>query len=103
MPLKSYGVLKGRAVDRKMELEASSPHFQVHVQADKVDFRLAINVKSVQAPFDLLYFLDDNFKHPITEQLAKLNLASTKSRSRIVRRGELPWTTSGRIYLMSLR
>jgi len=73
MPLKSYGVLKGRAVDRKIELESSSPHFQVHVQADKLDFRLAINVKSVQAPFDLLYFLDDNFKHPITEQLAKLN------------------------------
>jgi uncharacterized protein YukJ len=74
MPLeKSYGVLKGRAVERKMELEESSPHFQVHIKANQQDFRLAINVKSVQAPFDLLYFVNDNFKHPITDQLDKLN------------------------------
>lgn len=72
MPLKSYGVLKCRAVGSKQEQEASSPHYQVHVRDDQQDYRLAINVKSVQAPFDLLYFVDDNFKHPITEGLDKL-------------------------------
>ncbi len=56
----------------KQEHEASSPHYQVHVRDDQQDYRLAINVKSVQAPFDLLYFVDDNFKHPITEGLDKL-------------------------------
>lgn len=65
-----YGVLKGRAVDRRLEGEEDdSPHYQVHVKADQQDYRLAINVKSVQQPFDLLYFVDDDFKHPITERL----------------------------------
>lgn len=73
MPLKSYGVLKGRVVDRQMELEESSPHFQVHVMAARQDFRLAINVKSVLAPFDLLYFVNDNFQHSITDRLEKLD------------------------------
>lgn len=70
MPLdKGYGVLKGRAIDSKMEgREDNSPHYQVHVKAQQ-DYRLAINVKSVKQPFDLLYFVDDDFKHPITEQL----------------------------------
>lgn len=73
MPLKSYGVLKGRVVARKVEQNDSSPHFQVHVKAAQKDYRIAINVKSVQAPVDLLYFVDDNFKHPITDRLTKLN------------------------------
>lgn len=68
-----YGVLKGRAVDRRLEGEEDdSPHYQVHVRANQQDYRLAINVKSVQQPFDLLYFVDDDFKHPITEQLINL-------------------------------
>jgi uncharacterized protein YukJ len=72
MPLKSYGVLKGRVVARKVEQNDSSPHFQVHVKAAQKDYRIAINVKSVQAPFDLLYYVDDNFKHPISDRLTKL-------------------------------
>ncbi len=68
-----YGVLKGRAVDRRLEGEEDdTPHYQVHVRANQRDYRLAINVKSVQQPFDLLYFVDDDFKHPITEQLIDL-------------------------------
>lgn len=74
MPLdKSYGVLKCRAVGRKLEEDKRSPHFQVDVKDDKQEYRLAINVKSVQAPFDLLYFVDDNFQHPITSGLANLD------------------------------
>ena len=75
MPLgKPYGVLKCRAVERQLEEEKSSPHFQVHVKDKQQDYRLAINVRSAQAPFDLLYFLDDNFQHPITNGLDKLDL-----------------------------
>lgn len=70
---KPYGVLKGRAVDGRKEQNDNTPHYQVHVKAGDQDFRLAINVKSVQAPFDLLYYLDDNFQHPITQKLAQLN------------------------------
>lgn len=73
MPLrKPYGVLKGRVVDGRKEQNDNTPHYQVRVKAADQDFRLAINVKSVQAPFDLLYFLDDNFQHPITDKLAQL-------------------------------
>ena len=80
MPLsKGYAVLKCQAVDSRMEgNEDASPHYQVHVKADNQNYRLAINVKSVQAPFDLLYFVDDNFKHPITELLTKLNFGLHK-------------------------
>jgi len=72
MPLKNYGVLKCQVVGRKLETEASSPHYQVHVKDGKHEYRIAINVRSVQAPFDLLYFLDDNFNHPITDKLEPL-------------------------------
>lgn len=74
MPLdKPYGVLKCRAVERKMEEDKNTPHFQVHVKDDQQAYRLAINVRSAQAPVDLLYLLDDNFQHPITNGLDKLD------------------------------
>ncbi len=69
-----YGVLKCRAVDRKLELEDKvSPHFQVRVKDNEQEYRLAINVRSVQKPFDLLYFVDANFKHPIVDKLVNLD------------------------------
>src|ERR687886_274125 len=74
MPIKDYGVLKGRAVAGKTENDQKSPHYQVHVKDNKQSYRLAINVKSVQAPFDLLYFVDDNFQHSITDKLTALDL-----------------------------
>lgn len=74
MPLKSYGVLKCRAIDREIEQEKSSPHYQVHVKDRTQEYRIAINVRSVQAPFDLLYFINDNFQHPITAGLSQLDL-----------------------------
>jgi uncharacterized protein YukJ len=75
MPLdQPYGVLKCRAVAREVELNEDSPHFQVHVKDNQQSYRIAINVRSVQQPFDLLYFVDDNFKHPITDKLVKLDL-----------------------------
>lgn len=74
MPIKDYGVLKGRAVAGKTENDQKSPHYQVHVKDNKQSYRLAINVKSVQAPFDLLYFVDDKFQHPITDKLTSLDL-----------------------------
>jgi uncharacterized protein YukJ len=70
-----YGVLKGRAVKREMEREdTQSPHFQVLVKDDRDAYRIAINVKSVQAPVDLLYLVQDNFNHPIINKLESLEL-----------------------------
>lgn len=76
---KGYGVLKCQAVDSKMEREDNkSPHFQVLAKDGKNQYRLAINVKSVQAPVDLLYFVNDNFEHPITTQLVNLKFGFTE-------------------------
>lgn len=73
MSLKSYGVLKGKVVEGRPEKNDSTPHYQVHVQAAQQNYRIAINVKSAQAPFDLLYFLDDNYQHQITDSVVKLS------------------------------
>jgi uncharacterized protein YukJ len=72
MPLKNYGVLKCQAIERKLG-EGSTPHYQVLVTDTKVKHRIAINVKSQESPSDLLYFVSDNFNHPIIKGLVKLN------------------------------
>ena len=70
MPLKGYGVLRGKAIERRREGSSDTPHFQIRVvDGDGVDFRIAVNVKSQSAPSDLLYLLEDDFRHPITAGL----------------------------------
>lgn len=68
-----YGVLKGRAVERKLErADSRSPHFQIWMKAGNEAYRVAVNVKSVQVPVDLLYFVNNNFRHRLTSQLVGL-------------------------------
>jgi uncharacterized protein YukJ len=71
MPLRSYGVLKARAVDRRREgAPDDSPHYQVHlVDDDGTDYRIAVNVLSQLPPSELLYLAVDDFRHPITALL----------------------------------
>jgi uncharacterized protein YukJ len=67
MPLQGYGVLTAKVVDRRREGGGDTPHYQVHLIGDDgTEYRAAVNVKSQQAPSDLLYLLDDDFHHPIT-------------------------------------
>lgn len=73
MPLKEYGVLKGRPIDRKLG-SAQNGHYQVHVVDDTTDYRIAINIKSQLAPSDLEYLIDSHFQHPITAQLSELKI-----------------------------
>ena len=61
MPLKDYGVLVGRVADRKIEAGNDSPHYQVHVVAGGIAYRIAVNVRSAQSPPDLLYIADEAF------------------------------------------
>lgn len=75
---KGYGVLKCRAIAGKKEFNDNSPHYQVHVSDGRFDYRLAINVKSIQKPYDLLYFIDNNFKHYITDKLEQLDFGFTR-------------------------
>jgi len=53
MPIKRYGVLKGKAIDT-MNGQGSKPHFQVKV-SDEDLFRIAIDVKSQAEPSTVLY------------------------------------------------
>jgi len=66
----SYGVLKGKAVEGK--LEGAKPHYQIHVKAAGVDHRIAVNVMSDVSPSELLFFLDSDFHHPLLSQLPAL-------------------------------
>lgn len=73
-----YGILKCRAIDRKLETVTSSPHYQILATDNSVQYRLAINVRSTEAPYDLLYAIDNDFQHPITEKLYRLDWGFTK-------------------------
>ncbi|MEU8843318.1 DUF2278 family protein [Streptomyces roseus] len=70
MPLKGYGVLAARAVDRRREGSRDTPHYQIHLTDNAgTHYRAAVNVESQQAPSELLYLADDDFRHPVTELL----------------------------------
>ena len=72
MSLKQYGVLVGRVVDDRREDDPTSPHFQVRVNATGVDYRIAVNVKSQTSPSELLFLVDEDFHHVVTDRLLPL-------------------------------
>jgi uncharacterized protein YukJ len=72
MPLSSYGVLVGRAVDCRREGGTDSPHYQVRIDAAGTSYRIAVNVLSQESPSELLYLADDDFRHPVTAAVAGL-------------------------------
>ncbi len=76
MPLTRYGVLKGRAIQRRLA-QANNPHYQVHIIDDDTDYRIAVNVKSKLAPSELEYLVDPAFVHPVTALLPDLALGFT--------------------------
>jgi uncharacterized protein YukJ len=71
MPLKNYGILKGKAIEVRTGA-GSSPHYQVRVVDNTTDYRIAINVQSALKPSELEYLIDDHFTHPITAMLEEL-------------------------------
>lgn len=72
MPLTGYGALVGAAVGRRREGGTDSPHYQIQVRAGGVDFRVAVNVLSQQAPSELLFLAVDAFDHPVLATLDQL-------------------------------
>ncbi|MGW1677735.1 DUF2278 family protein [Saccharopolyspora sp. NPDC002376] len=67
MALRSYGVLSGQVVESHREgFPDESPHYQIHVLDDTgTHYQVPVNVKSAEAPSDLLYLVSDDFVHPI--------------------------------------
>lgn len=73
MALDGYGVLAARALDTRREDGTDTPHLQVHVvAAGDEHWRIAVNVESRAAPSELLYLVEDDFRHPVTATLAQL-------------------------------
>jgi uncharacterized protein YukJ len=73
MALERYGVLVGRIVDAQREDDDDSPHYQVHVRAAGIDYRIAVNVKSQASPSELLFLVDEDFQHVVTDRLSALS------------------------------
>lgn len=71
MPLRNYGVLKGRPI-RVLPGTGPSPHVQILMVDDTTEYRIAVNVKSRLYPSELLYLMVDDFNHPITEAVGRL-------------------------------
>ena len=71
MPIPGYGVLRGRPA-RKADATRRSPHYQVLLQAAKRSYRVAVNVQSQDEPDELLYYLDQDFQHPLLAGLVKV-------------------------------
>jgi uncharacterized protein YukJ len=73
MPLHEYGVLTGRAIDRRREGAGNTPHYQIHLVDDGgMHYRIAVNAQSQEPPSELLYLVDDDFRHPLTATLEDL-------------------------------
>ena len=72
MPLRSYGLVKGRPLAHHRETDDDIPHYQIHLEAGATGFRLPVDVKSSLEPSQLVYFATAAFLHPLTEQLPAL-------------------------------
>ena len=66
MALRSYGVLKGKAIEVRLGA-GQSPHYQVRIIDDTTDYRIAVNVKSQLPPSEVEYAIIERFQHPITD------------------------------------
>jgi uncharacterized protein YukJ len=80
VPLQRYGVLKGSVLDARREDDPDTPHYQVHIRADGVSYRVAVNVKSQMSPSELLFLVDDSFRHPVIAGLPGLPYGFTELR-----------------------
>src|SRR5262245_10504288 len=77
MPLSSYGVLKGKAIEVRLGA-GQSPHYQVRLIDNTTDYRIAINVKSQMAPSEVEFLIVENYQHPILDTALQFPLGFTK-------------------------
>jgi len=70
-----YTLAKGQALSHREESGGKSPHFQILLDCGGTRLRLAINTRSGASrgrKAELLYLENDDFQHPITDQLLEL-------------------------------
>ena len=71
MPLsKGYACLKGRPIGNRIAT-SRKPHYQVHISANGVHYRIAINVQSNDGS-EVQYLVRSQFLHPLTDSLSSL-------------------------------
>src|SRR5579859_1859627 len=70
---RTYGILVGKIKDGSMDDGGRSPHYEIWVQADQTNYRVAVNVKSVDGS-DVRALFDPNFT-----AATKLNLPNRAS------------------------
>lgn len=73
MPIKDYGVLKGKASQR-IPATKNSEHYQILINHGDDPHRIAINTQSATAPSQVLFYANDDFHHSITDALLQANL-----------------------------
>jgi uncharacterized protein YukJ len=64
-----YGLLKCCPTDCLFGSAQTNQHYQILAIADKEQYRVAVNVQSEDMPSTLLYFVKENFQHPIIDKL----------------------------------
>ena len=69
MPIAKYGVLVGRAIQRRLGT-GDSPHYQILMADNDNDYRIAVNVKSSESPSEVEFLVDEHFQHSILNDLA---------------------------------
>jgi uncharacterized protein YukJ len=71
MPLqKGYACLKGRPIGNRIAT-SRKPHYQVHISANGVHYRIAVNVQSSDGS-EVQYLVRSRFLHPLTDALSPL-------------------------------
>lgn len=82
IPINKYGILKGKVIGAKREEDYNTPHFQVHILAGDIHYRIAVNVMSQINPPNLLFFAAEDFQHPIIATLPTLAVGFTNLQSK---------------------
>jgi uncharacterized protein YukJ len=81
MPLSAgYGCLKGRPIGNRLGT-GRKPHYQVHISANGVHYRIAVNIQSSDGS-EVQYLVRSRFVHPITDALSALAQGRTDVPSR---------------------
>lgn len=75
MPLNHYGVLKGKPTQRIMA-HPGNEHFQILIDDGAISHRIAINVKSKLSPPEVLFYMDHDYRHEITDAVKSESLLS---------------------------
>lgn len=77
MPLKNYGVLKGRPIEIRLGTSQNA-HYHVRLIDQTADYRIAINVASALSPSEVEYIIVEELQHPITDRVANLPAGFTE-------------------------